>query len=147
MDQFGVYPVTAQLGDAADGVLDAGQTLLPFWPGQQAAGLERPLDIAWVWPLVDQPHHQVCSALTSNDLATSLAPGGRLSTLLGAGQAYPGAHLTWVVDPALLSDVNTMTKPYQVASGPGCVAVEERPARRPRCGSTRCAASPPDSRP
>jgi hypothetical protein len=125
MDQFGVYPVTAQLGDAADGVLGADQTLLPFWPGQQAADMERPLDIAWVWPLVDQPHHQVCSALTSNDLATSLAPGGRLSTLLGAGQAYPGAHLTWVVDPALLSDVNTMTKPYQVASGAGCAAVNE----------------------
>ena len=125
MDQFGVYPVSAQLGDGEDDVLGVDQTLLPFWPGQQAAGLERPLDIAWVWPLIDQPHHQVCSALTSNDLTTSLAPGGRLSALLGAGQANPGAHVTWVVDPALLSDVNTMTKPYQVASGPGCAAVNE----------------------
>ncbi len=125
MDQFGVYPVSAQLDDGEGDVLGVDQTLLPFWPGQQAAGLERPLDIAWVWPLVDQPHHQVCSALTSNDLTTSLAPGGRLSALLGAGQANPGAHVTWVVDPALLSDVNTMTKPYQVASGPGCSAVNE----------------------
>ena len=125
MDQFGVYPVSAQLGDGEGDVLGVDQTLLPFWPGQQAAGLERPLDIAWVWPLVDQPHHQVCSALTSNDLTTSLAPGGRLSALLGAGQANPGAHVTWVVDPALLSDVNTMTKPYQVASGPGCGAVNK----------------------
>jgi hypothetical protein len=125
MDQFGVYPVSAQLGDGEGDVLGVDQTLLPFWPGQQAAGLERPLDIAWVWPLIDQPHHQVCSALTSNDLTTSLAPGGRLSALLGAGQANPGAHVTWVVDPALLSDVNTMTKPYQVASGPGCGAVNE----------------------
>ena len=125
MDQFGVYPVSAQLGDGEGDVLGVDQTLLPFWPGQQAAGLERPLDIAWVWPLIDQPHHQVCSALTSNDLTTSLAPGGRLSALLGAGQANPGAHVTWVVDPALLSDVNTMTKPYQVASGPGCAAVNE----------------------
>ena len=33
--------------------------------------------------------------------------------------------MTWVVDPALLSDVNTMTKPYQVASGPGCGAVNK----------------------
>ena len=120
MDQFGVYPVSAQLGDGEGDVLGVDQTLLPFWPGQQAAGLARPLDIAWVWPLVDQPHHQVCTALTNNDLATSLAPGGRLSALLGAGLANPGAHVTWVVDPALLSDVNTMTKPYQVASGPGC---------------------------
>ncbi|HJY56517.1 MAG TPA: DUF6049 family protein, partial [Streptosporangiaceae bacterium] len=82
MDQFGVYPVSAQLVDGEGGVLGVDQTLLPFWPGQQAASLERPLDIAWVWPLIDQPHHQVCTALTNNDLTTSLAPGGRLSALL-----------------------------------------------------------------
>ena len=130
MDQFGVYPVSAQLGDGEGDVLGVDQTLLPFWPGQQAAGLARPLDIAWVWPLVDQPHHQVCTALTNNDLTTSLAPGGRLSALLGAGQANPGAHVTWVVDPALLSDVNTMTKPYQVASGPGCSGAVNEPASK-----------------
>ncbi|HEV2260385.1 MAG TPA: DUF6049 family protein [Streptosporangiaceae bacterium] len=130
MDQFGVYPVSAQLVDGAGDMLGVDQTLLPFWPGQQAAGLARPLDIAWAWPLVDQPHHQVCSALTNNNLATSLAPGGRLSALLGAGQANPGAHVTWVVDPALLSDVNTMTKPYQVASGPGCSGWVNEPASK-----------------
>jgi hypothetical protein len=130
MDQFGVYPVSAQLGDGDGDVLGVDQTLLPFWPGQQAAGLARPLDIAWVWPLVDQPHHQVCTALTNNDLATSLAPGGRLSALLGAGLANPGAHVTWVVDPALLSDVNAMTKPYQVASGLGCSDPANDPASK-----------------
>ncbi|HME66651.1 MAG TPA: DUF6049 family protein, partial [Streptosporangiaceae bacterium] len=130
MDQFGVYPVSAQLADGEGDVLGVDQTLLPFWPGQQAAGLARPLDIAWVWPLIDQPHHQVCIALTSNDLAASLAPGGRLSALLGAGQANPGADVTWVVDPALLSDVNTMTKPYQVASGPGCSGPVNEPASK-----------------
>jgi hypothetical protein len=130
MDQFGVYPVSAQLADGDGDVLGVDQTLLPFWPGQQAAGLERPLDIAWVWPLIDQPHHQVCTALTNNDLTTSLAPGGRLSALLGAGQANPGAHVTWVVDPALLSDVNTMTKPYQVASGRGCIGAVNEPASK-----------------
>jgi Family of unknown function (DUF6049) len=129
MTQFGVYPVTAQL-TGAQGVLGQNQTLLPFWPGQQAAGLARQLDIAWVWPLIDQPHHQVCTALTSNDLAASLAPGGRLSTLLAAGQAYPGAHLTWVIDPALLSDVATMTKTYQVASGSGCSGAVTEPASK-----------------
>jgi Family of unknown function (DUF6049) len=130
MTQFGVYPVTAQLTDTAGDVLGADQTLLPFWPGQQAAGLARPLDIAWTWPLIDQPHHQVCSALTNNDLAASLAPGGRLSALLAAGQANPGAHLTWVVDPALLSDLSTMTKSYQVDSGPGCSSPVPEPASK-----------------
>jgi hypothetical protein len=128
--QFGVYPVTAQLGDAQGGVLDADQTLLPFWPGRQAAGLARPLDIAWVWPLIDQPHHQVCSALTNNDLVASLGPGGRLAALLAAGQAHPGAHLTWVLDPALLSDLTTMTRTYQVDSGPGCSNPVTEPASK-----------------
>jgi Family of unknown function (DUF6049) len=131
MTEFGVYPVTAQLGDSQNDVLGADQTLLPFWPGQQAAGLARPLDIAWVWPLIDQPHHQVCSALTSNDLAASLGPGGRLSALLAAGQANPGAHLTWVIDPALLGDMTTMTKAYQVASGSGCSGAVTKPASKP----------------
>ena len=130
MTQFGVYPVGVQLADEAGDVLGLDQTLLPFWPGQQAAGLGRPLDIAWTWPLVDQPHHQVCSALSNNSLVSSLAPAGRLSALLGAGQAYPGAHLTWVIDPALLSDVATMTKPYQVASGTGCNPAPWQPASK-----------------
>jgi len=131
MTEFGVYPVTAQLADSQGNMLDADHTLLPFWPGQQAAGLARPLDIAWVWPLIDQPHRQVCSALTNNDLAASLGPGGRLSALLAAGQAHPGANLTWVVDPALLSDMTTMTKTYQVASGSGCSGAVTKPASKP----------------
>jgi hypothetical protein len=130
MTQFGVYPVAAQLADAQGGVLGQDQTLLPFWPGQQAADLAHPLDIAWAWPLIDQPHHQVCTALTNNDLAASLGAGGRLSTLLAAGQAYPGAHVTWVIDPALLSDVATMTKTYQVASGSGCSGAVTKPASK-----------------
>jgi len=130
MTEFGVYPVTAQLDDTQLDVLDTDQTLLPFWPGQQVAGLARPLDIAWVWPLIDQPHHQVCSALTSSDLAASLGPGGRLSGLLAAGRAHPGAHLTWVIDPALLSDLTAMTKAYQVDSGRGCSNPVPEPASK-----------------
>jgi hypothetical protein len=130
IDEFGVYPVTAELGNAEDADLSTDQTLLPFWPGQQASGLARPLDIAWVWPLIDQPHRQVCSALTNNDLATSLAPGGRLSNLLEAGQAFPGMHLTWFIDPALLGDAETMTGGYQVDSGSGCTGATTEPASK-----------------
>ena len=72
---FGVYPVTAQLQDSAGVALSADQTLLPFWPGQQLAGLLRPLQISWLWPLIDQPHHQACAALTSNGLAAEPEPG------------------------------------------------------------------------
>jgi Family of unknown function (DUF6049) len=125
MAEFGVYPVTAELADQFGYPVASDQTLLPFWPGQQAAGLTRPLDIGWIWPLIDQPHHQACPALTTNDLATSLGRRGRLAALLGAGKAHPGASLTWVIDPALLGDVQAMTRPYQVASGSGCTGPTE----------------------
>ena len=128
--EFGVYPVSAELVNPVDDDLATDQTLLPFWPGQQAAGLARPLNIAWVWPLIDRPHRQVCSALTNNNLATSLAPGGRLSDLLEAGQAFPGLHLTWFIDPALLSDAETMTGSYQVDSGSGCTGATTKPASK-----------------
>ena len=123
-----MYPVTAQVQDRVGDVLAADQTLLPFWPGQRAAGLLRPLEISWLWPLIDQPHHQVCAALTSNDLAASLNPGGRLSALLTAGASHADADLTWVIDPALLSDVATMTRPYEVGSKPNCTGAAHEPA-------------------
>ena len=132
---FGVYPVTAQVSDPAGNVLASDQTLLPFWSGRQA-GLQRPLAIAWVWPLIDQPHHEVCAEpaaddlLTNNDLAASLAPTGRLSALLAAGQANADARLTWVIDPALLGDVATMTHPYQVDLSSECAGESTQPASR-----------------
>ncbi len=130
ISEFGVYPVTAQLQDSVGDLLAADQTLLPFWPGQRAAGLQRPLEISWLWPLIDQPHHQVCVALTNNDLAASLDPGGRLSALLAAGASHPGADLTWVIDPALLSDVATMARPYHVGSKPNCTDAPAEPASK-----------------
>jgi Family of unknown function (DUF6049) len=141
MAEFGVYPVTAELTDQFGDAVASDQTLLPFWPGQQAAGLARRLDIGWIWPLIDQPHHQVCAAptnndlpaLTSNDLAASLGRQGRLAALLAAGRAHPGANLTWVIDPALVSDVQTMTGRYQVASGSSCTGPTE-PASRTAAG-------------
>ncbi|HET9974406.1 MAG TPA: DUF6049 family protein, partial [Streptosporangiaceae bacterium] len=78
---FGVYPVTAQLQSVATfGVLSSDHTLLPYWPGSRtAANLQSRLKISWLWPLVDQPHHRACTALTDNSLAAELGPDGRLS--------------------------------------------------------------------
>jgi Family of unknown function (DUF6049) len=129
--EFGVYPLAALLEDQAGDVLGSDRTLLPFWPGsQRAAGLLRPLQIAWIWPLIDQPHHQACAALTNDDLAASLSPAGRLWALLAAGQAHAAAELTWVIDPALLGDVETMTRPYQVDSRSNCTGAPTEPASK-----------------
>ena len=137
MSQFGVYPLTVQLGDMAGGVLASTQTLLPYWPGSHGASLPQPVRIAWVWPLIDQPHQQVCGALsgiqpcttlTDNALAASLSQEGRLAALLSAGQAHPDADLTWFIDPALLGDVAAMTRPYQVDARPDSSGVPNEPA-------------------
>jgi hypothetical protein len=128
ISEFGVYPVTAQLQDLSGDVFSSAQTLLPFWPGQQAAGLRSPLEISWLWPLIDQPHNQVCPALANNGLAASLNSGGRLSGLLSAGASHADADLTWVVDPALLSDASTMARIYYVDSKPNCTKATKEPA-------------------
>ena len=126
---FGVYGVTAQLQDLAGNVISADQTLLPFWPGSRVAGLASPLKISWLWPLIGQPQQKVCTAtLATNDLAGELGQGGRLSALLDAGASHPGAQLTWVIDPALLSDVSTMTRRYQVGGQATCTGAAPQPA-------------------
>jgi len=129
ISSFGVYAVTAQLQDLSGGVISSERTLLPFWPGSGQAGLERPLEISWLWPLIDQPHQKVCTAtLTSNGLAGPLSQGGRLSALLDAGASHTSARPTWVIDPALLSDVATMTRPYLVGGQPTCTGASRQPA-------------------
>jgi hypothetical protein len=125
---FGVYPVTAQLQNLSGGPSVSDQALLPFWPGSPAAGLAQPLKISWLWPLIDQPQHQACTALTSNDLAAAVKPGGRLSVLLNAGASHAKAHPTWVIDPALLGDVSTMTRRYQVGGKMNCTEGRNEPA-------------------
>lgn len=127
MRAFGAYPLAAQLDQ--NGVqLAAARTFLPLWPGARHAGVKR-LSIAWIWPLISTPHQAACGSLFSDDLATSLAPGGRLGRLLTAGLSAAGqqAKLTWAIDPALLADAATMTSPYRV--GPAnCSGGTPRPA-------------------
>jgi uncharacterized protein DUF6049 len=123
--EFGVYPLAAEAENASQASLTVDRTFLPFWPGTKAAD-PRAEDIAWVWPLIDQPRQGVCSGLLNNGLAASVATGGRLSGLLQAGATYSAsAHLTWAIDPALLANLTTMTKPYTVGSG-GCDTTTQR---------------------
>ncbi len=116
---FGVFPLVAQ-AEYPDGVASgAGRTFLPYWPGN---GYADPLNTAWVWPLIDQPQQGPCpQTLATNELAASLGTGGRLGTLLAIGQLWGQEdHLTWAVDPALLSDAQVMTRPYEVGFNSLC---------------------------
>jgi hypothetical protein len=132
MRTFGVYPLVAQLSSAGV-VQDVARTFLPFWPGKHAAHTVKPLTIGWVWPLIDTPQRGACPALLSNELAASVAPNGRLSTLLEAGRSADGrrAMLTWAIDPALLSDVAVMKQPYQVSARADCSGGKTQQASRP----------------
>jgi hypothetical protein len=132
MRRFGVYPVAAQLSSAG-AVVDVARTFLPFWPGKHAARTVKPLTIGWVWPLIDTPQRGACPALMSNELAASVAPNGRLNTLLEAGQGADGrsAAITWAIDPALLRDVAVMRQPYQVSARADCTGGRTKQTSRP----------------
>ena len=121
ISQFGVYPLAVQAVDASGATVGIERTYLPYWPGAKAAGVSKPLQIAWIWPLINPPQQGICSALTSNSLASSLASGGRLNTLLSVGTQYASkAGLTWAVDPGLLSSASTMTHSYRVGASTAC---------------------------
>lgn len=125
---FGVYPLEADAATGVDGnPFAASRTLLPYWPGQGSA---TPLDAAWIWPLIDNPQQGACGqTLATNSLAGSLRPGGRLGTLLSTGlQLASQTHLTWAVDPALLSDAEVMTQPYKVGGDSVCRETRREPA-------------------
>jgi hypothetical protein len=125
--RFDVYPLVAQ---AMSSYVPQGsaRTFLPYWDPSPGAAPQK-LDVSWVWPLMDQPQQGACRhTLSTSELATSLAPGGRLGTLLAAGLQYSGStRLTWAVDPALLSDATVMTQRYKVGGDAQCTDTTSMP--------------------
>ena len=150
IDAPGVYPLlvnvngTPDYGDAAR--LDDARFLLPVLGvpadptsepvdplnGVVAPDTSRPVQVTMLWPLADRPRLAAGAPggvtpvrLTDDDLAASLAPGGRLDTLLSSadfatGPAVdPGGEmnkaLCLAVDPDLLVTVNAMAGGYLVA--------------------------------
>jgi hypothetical protein len=118
---FGVYPVTAQVNTGVGTLpltLGHAYTFLPYVPAKHtkyAKSIPARKQIAWVWPMIDypligRPGQRVCSGGPVNALAASLAPGGRLASLLAAGSQYTAQdQLTWAVDPALLEDIRSLS--------------------------------------
>ena len=113
----------------------------------------KPVAVTMLWPLADKPRlapgvpgGTTPVRLMNDDLAVSLAAGGRLDTLLSARRVRhqpggrprrrrsPGA-LCLAVDPDLLVTVNAMTAGYVVTDSPdglGTADASRAPARRPR---------------
>ncbi|MGE2723073.1 hypothetical protein [Mycolicibacterium celeriflavum] len=154
IDQPGVYPVMVNVNGTPDygepARLDDARFLLPVLgvppdPGTDSAGdavtaveapdTSKPVQLTLLWPFADRPRLAAGAPggttpvrLIDDDLATSLAAGGRLDTLLSAvefatsPQVDPDGRVRaatcLAVDPDLLVTVNAMTGGYVVNNGP-----------------------------
>lgn len=157
----GVYPLLVNLNGTPDygepARLDDARFLLPVTgvPAGDAAAnpltevvapdTSRPVAVTMLWPLADkprlapgQPGGTAPVRLINDDLAVSLAAGGRLDTLLAAAEfaTSPGAidpqsgvdrALCLAVDPDLLVTVNAMTAGYLVSTAPDGLGTQTQP--------------------
>ncbi|MCG5434132.1 hypothetical protein LV457_17810 [Mycobacterium sp. MYCO198283] len=164
IERPGVYPLlvnvngTPEYGAAAR--LDDGRFLLPVLgvPGDPGAAADeptavvapdtsRPVAMTMLWPLADrprlapgQPGGATPIRLVDDELAGSLAAGGRLDALLSAVEFATGPQvdpagdvrdaLCLAVDPDLLVTVNAMTAGYVVTAD----AADRTAATRPGTG-------------
>ncbi|MFM9035585.1 MAG: hypothetical protein ACKOQ4_15120 [Mycobacterium sp.] len=162
IDAPGVYPLVVNVdGTPEEGVatrLDEARFLLPVTgvpadPEDTGGGAAqavppdttKPVAVTMLWPLADKPRlapgvpgGTTPVRLMNDDLAVSLAAGGRLDTLLAAAEfaTSPGAidpgtgidrALCLAVDPDLLVTVNAMTAGYVVADSPDGLGTEAHP--------------------
>lgn len=154
IEQPGVYPVLVNVNGTPDygapARLDDARFLLPVLgvpsePGADSTDealdsvvtpdTSKPVGLTMFWPLADRPRlaagipgGTTPVRLMDDELAASLAPGGRLETLLAAADfatgptVDPGGEvgraLCLAVDPDLLVTVNAMTAGYVVNDGP-----------------------------
>jgi hypothetical protein len=156
IDAPGIYPVLVNVNGTPDygapARLDNARFLLPVVgvPPDRADDLDstvapdtsKPVWITMLWPLADRPRlapgfpgGSIPVRLVDDELATSLATGGRLDILLSAAEVATshdvdpdgavGRALCLAVDPDLLVTVNAMTAGYVVSDAP------DGPAQRP----------------
>ncbi|MFJ4810946.1 DUF6049 family protein [Streptomyces longwoodensis] len=116
----GVYPLGVALsGETSaqpwDQVLGIQRTFLP-WQADEADTTTR---TTVLWPLISTVHmtaetgsnQQQTPVFLDDDLATEIAPGGRLDQLLALGKEL---DVTWVIDPDLLASVDAMAGGYRL---------------------------------
>ncbi|MGI5166119.1 DUF6049 family protein [Spirillospora sp. CA-253888] len=116
---FGVYPVGVEVVDGSGQAVAGVTSFITYVPKRTSF---KPVQISWVWPLVDRMHRADDRTFIDDRLATDTAAGGRLRGLVEAAQGTK-TPVTWAIDPALLDDVRAMT-----ASG-GYNVQEQRPRK------------------
>ncbi|MFC5823200.1 DUF6049 family protein [Nonomuraea insulae] len=110
--EFGVYPIAVDISQYGGGPITAQRTLLTYAPPTVPKTPRNKLAIAL--PVIDQPRRATDDAVFVDDkLSQAITGRGRLADLARIAQSAPSTT-TWVVDPALFDDLNTMTKGYKV---------------------------------
>ncbi len=100
--EFGVYPVSVEVYNSAGALLGRQRTLVTYYPGTKIAKTK----IAWVWPVIDQPHRADDDTFTDDHLERQFG-GGRLDHLISAA-ARTSTPVSWLVDPGLVDDAAQM---------------------------------------
>ncbi|MFJ2028090.1 DUF6049 family protein [Streptosporangium sp. NPDC087985] len=115
ISRFGVYPVAIEVRDPRDPAgqpLAVQRTFVSYMPRDVRVPRTR---LAMVLPIIDQPRRADDRTFLSDSLPASLATGKRLGNLLKIAQDTTSSRgLTWVVDPALLDDVQALGKAHMI---------------------------------
>ena len=99
----------------------AVRTFLPWFPeGSEVT----PVDLVWLWPLVDWPSRAADDVLLDDQTPLELSAGGRLERLLDIGDRHRST-VSWLTDPALLQTADRMSDGYQVLQD-GTLVVGDR---------------------
>ncbi|WP_285628929.1 DUF6049 family protein [Actinoallomurus iriomotensis] len=101
---FGVYPISVETLSAAGTVLGHVRTFVTYYPVGIAPQRTK---VAWVWPVIDQPHRADDSTFVDDGLERQLGSGGRLSNLVTAA-ARTTTPVSWLIDPSLVDDATRM---------------------------------------
>jgi hypothetical protein len=162
---FGAYPL------AVDARTTAGRTVLTTRLPTQLLWMPTgaqftPTQISWLIPLVDGIHRGDSNTFLDDQLATDLAPTGRLGRLLSLASAAR-VPMTYAIDPALVDDATVMAGAAQLSAGvtgvtgvapPSGIASPSAPASStgppsakasstPKQGSKSAGATPPAAEP
>lgn len=138
IDEPGVYPLLVNVNGKPDysdqARLAAVSIALPVMAvpggGPAARPKQTPPSVTILWPLLDEQPRSLPAALNStlladDELADSLAAGGRLFNLVNAVRTATASStdllrsICFVVDPDLLDTVSKMTEGYRVRTPAG----------------------------
>jgi Family of unknown function (DUF6049) len=112
LSRFGVYPISVEVFTVAGAVLGHQRTFVTYYP---TGTLLQQTRVAWVWPLIDQPHRADDATFVDDRLERLLGAGGRLSDLVSAAQ-HTTTPISWLIDPGLVDDATRMadTRGYTI---------------------------------